>query len=115
MPHRKWSLRISDILESIKRIFEYTQDMDFEQFKTDTKTIDAVVRNFEIVGEAASHIPEEISMEHPEIPWGDMRDMRNILAHEYFGINEKIVWNTIQDDLPPLVPLLQKLLDRHGA
>lgn len=115
MPRRKWNLRISDILESVERIFEYTQGMDFEQFKDDTKTIDAVVRNFEIIGEAASHIPEEISRTHPEIPWRDMRDMRNILTHEYFGINENIVWNTIQDDLPPLIPLLQKLLKMYGA
>lgn len=106
MPHRKWNLRVTDILGSIERIFEYTQYMDFEKFKSDKKTIDAVVRNFEIIGEAASHIPEEISQAHPEIPWRDMRDMRNILAHEYFGVNENIVWTTIQDDLPLLVPLL---------
>ncbi|MCF8096147.1 MAG: DUF86 domain-containing protein, partial [Desulfobacteraceae bacterium] len=73
------------------------------------------IRNFEIIGEATAHIPEEISAAHPEIPWQDMRDMRNILAHEYFGINENIVWNTIQDDLPPLIPLLKKLLSQHGA
>ncbi|MCF8096047.1 MAG: DUF86 domain-containing protein [Desulfobacteraceae bacterium] len=114
MPHRKWDLRIGDILVSIERIMDYTQEMDFEQFKADVKTVDAVVRNFEIIGEAASHIPEEILKEHPEIPWQDMRDMRNILAHEYFGINENIVWNTIQDDLSPLIPLLKKLLEQHG-
>ena len=115
MPHRKWDLRIEDILISIERIMDYTQGMDFEQFKADVKTVDAVIRNFEIIGEAASHIPEEISVAHPEIPWQDMRDMRNILAHEYFGINENIVWNTIQADLPPLIPLLKKLLGQNGA
>lgn len=115
MPHRKWDLRIEDILISIERIMDYTQGMDFEQFKADVKTVDAVIRNFEIIGEAASHIPEEISVAHPEIPWQDMRDMRNILAHEYFGINENIVWNTIQGDLPPLIPLLKKLLGQNGA
>lgn len=93
----------------------YTRDLDFENFKSDSKTIDAVVRNFEIIGEAATHMPEEITVNNPEIPWQDMRDMRNMLAHEYFGINEKIVWETIQDDLPPLVPQLAKLLSKDSA
>ncbi len=68
----------------IERTIEYTRNMDFEQFQSDTKTVDAVVRNFEIIGEAAAHVPEEIVADHPEIPWQDMRDMRNVLAHEYF-------------------------------
>ncbi len=95
MPPRKWDLRIRDILASIDRITSYTQNLDFEQFRSDSKTVDAVVRNFEIIGEAASHMPEKILVDHPEIPWQDMKDMRNVFAHEYFGINEKIVWNTI--------------------
>ncbi|MBW1778915.1 MAG: DUF86 domain-containing protein, partial [Deltaproteobacteria bacterium] len=78
MPDRKWGLRIRDILASIERIIKYTGKMDFEQFRSDTKTVDAVVRNFEIVGEAAAHVPEEIVDDHPEIPWQDMRDMRNV-------------------------------------
>jgi uncharacterized protein with HEPN domain len=115
MPPRKWNLRIRDILASIERIIEYTRDLDFEQFSCDTKTVDAVVRNFEIIGEAAAHVPEEIVVRHPEIPWQDMRDMRNVLAHEYFGINENIVWDTIQVDLPPLVPQLKNLLENHSV
>ena len=115
MPPRKWDLRIRDILASIERIKEYTRNLDFEQFRSDTKTFDAVVRNFEIIGEAAAHVPEEIVANHPEIPGQDMRDMRNVLAHEYFGINENIVWNTIQDDLLPLVPQLKSLLEKEGV
>lgn len=72
------------------------------------------MRNFEIIGEAAAHLPEGIAADHPEIPWQDMRDMRNVLSHEYFGINEKIVWETLQNDLRPLVPLLKDLLRKHG-
>jgi len=93
----------------------YTRNLDFEQFRFDIKTFDAVVRNFEIIGEAASHVPEEIVADHPEIPWQDMRDMRNALAHEYFGINENIVWDTIQNDLLPLVTQLKSLLEREGV
>jgi len=115
MPPRKWGLRIRDILSSIERIIEYTRNFDFEQFRSDTKTFDAVVRNFEIIGEAAANVPEEIAANYPDIPWQDMRDMRNVLAHEYFGINEKIVWDTIKDDLLPLMPQLKSFLEKEGV
>jgi uncharacterized protein with HEPN domain len=115
MPPRKWDFRIKDILAPIDRIFEYTQNLDFESFRSDTKTVDAVVRNFEIIGEAAAHLPEDLSADHPGIPWQDMRDMRNVLAHEYFGINEKIVWETLRNDLPPLVPMLKDLLCKERS
>ena len=115
MPHRKWDLRIRDILTAIERISTYTRNLDFESFRSDTKTVDAVVRNFEIIGEAAAHLPQDLLADHAEIPWQDMRDMRNVLAHEYFGINEKIVWETLQNDLPALVPLLKDLLRREGT
>ena len=113
MPSRKWDLRIKDILSSIERIITYTEGMNFDEFREDTKTVDAVVRNFEIIGEAAARVPEEIVGVHPEIPWREMRDMRNVLAHEYFGIDEKIIWDTIRYDLPPLIPLLKILLEKH--
>ena len=115
MPPRKWDLRIKDILTSIDKASEYIRGMDFEQFKADAKTVDAVVRNIEIIGEAASRVPENITAENPEIPWQDMRDMRNVLAHEYFGVNEKIIWNTIQEDLPPLIQQLKSLLAKHNV
>ena len=114
MPHRKWDLRIRDILASIERITEYTRNLDLDTFRSDTKTVDAVVRNFEIIGEAAAHLPEDLVVDHPEIPWQDMRDMRNVLAHEYFGISEKIVWETLQNDLTPLVPMLKDLLCKQS-
>lgn len=72
--------------------------------------MDAVVRNLEIIGEASRHVPENITEKHPEIPWRDMGDMRNLLSHEYFGVNEKIVWETVTNDLPALVRPLKVLL-----
>ena len=84
--------------------------MDFESFRSDTKTFDAVVRNFEIIGEAAAHMPEEIVAEHPEIPWQDMRDMRNVLAHEYFGIDSEIVWEIATKKLAPLKKRIAEIL-----
>ena len=87
MPHRRWDIRIHDILASIEKIQKYTDNMDVKAFRNDPKTVDAVVRNLEIIGEAARHVPDEIVEEHTEIPWREMRDMRNLLSHEYFGVN----------------------------
>ena len=85
--------------------------MDLNRFTEDRKTVDAVVRNFTVIGEATTRISEQVIAENPEIPWRDMSDMRNIVVHEYFGVSNKILWETIQSDLPPIVPLLQKLPD----
>ncbi|BBO73139.1 DUF86 domain-containing protein [Desulfosarcina widdelii] len=110
MPHRRWDIRIHDILASIEKIQKYTDNMDAKAFRDDPKTVDAVVRNLEIIGEAARHVPDEIVEEHHKIPWREMRDMRNLLSHEYFGVNSDIVWETIQSDLPGLPALLKAIL-----
>ena len=112
MPSRDWKLRLEDILEAIARIDRYVAGMDYEAFRADDKTTDAVVRNLEIIGEAARHVPEQMQRQHSELPWGKMGDIRNLLIHQYFGIGVPIVWQTIRDDLPPLVPLLRKILER---
>lgn len=69
-----------------------------------------LVRRFTIIGEAASHVPAEIVTAHSAIPWNKMREMRNVVVHGYFGVDTRILWETIQSDLPPLVPLLESLL-----
>ena len=84
--------------------------MDFATFKDDDKSVRAVEMNFIIIGEAANQIPEEIEEIYTSIPWSLMRAMRNRIVHVYFRIDEKLVWDTIQNDLPPLVPELEKLL-----
>ena len=81
MPLRRWDIRIRDILAAIEKIQRYTENMDLRAFESDPKTIDAVVRNLEIIGEAARHVPDEIVNKYPEIPWREMRDMRNLLSH----------------------------------
>ena len=110
MPHRSWKIRITDIVEAIEKVLEYSKGMVFENFVTDQKTIDAVIRHFIIIGEAASHVPEDIIEIHADIPWREMRDMRNIVVHEYFGVDNKIVWDTVHNNLSPILPLLKKLL-----
>ena len=110
MRSENWRLRVEDILEAIAKVQRYTQGMDFEAFQADQKTIDAVVRNLEIIGEAARHIPDAVREHHSEVPWDRMRGFRNVLAHEYFGVSVPIVWQTTQEDLPTIVPLLSKML-----
>jgi uncharacterized protein with HEPN domain len=107
---RSWQDRIRDILDAIAEIQKFTRGMDFETFKNDDKSIRAVEMNFIIIGEAANQISEEIEEKYPTIPWSLMRAMRNRIVHVYFKIDEKLMWDTIQNDLPPLIPELEKLL-----
>jgi uncharacterized protein with HEPN domain len=80
--------------------------MDYSAWQKDRRTIDAVIRNLEVIGEAATYIPEEIKVKYSEIPWAKMRGIRNLLIHEYFGVDIDVVWETIQKDLEPLKELL---------
>lgn len=114
MPHRDWLFRITDILAATSTVETYVKGMSYEDFIADRKTVDAVIRNLIIIGEAASHVPEEISLNHPEVPWNDMRALRNFVVHEYFGVSDKILWDTVQIDLPSLMPLLQKIYKTYS-
>jgi uncharacterized protein with HEPN domain len=113
VPRREWRLRIEDMLSSIGKIERYTEGMTFEEFQQDDKTVDAVIRNFQIIGEAARHVPEEIVTGYPVLPWAPMRGMRNIVIHEYGSVRLATIWNTLQHDLPPLVPHLRRILDEN--
>ncbi|MDK2959693.1 MAG: hypothetical protein PWR02_988 [Synergistales bacterium] len=108
MSPRDWVFRIQDILSAVEKIETYTRGMSFEEFVEDRKTVDAVIRNLTIIGEAAIHIPEEVILKYPHVHWKEMKGMRNIVVHEYFGVSDRIIWTTIQKDLP-LVN--QQLLD----
>ena len=110
MSPRDWKDRIRDILDAIAEIQKFTRGMDFESFRKDDKTIRSVEMNFIIIGEAANQIPDEIEEKHTEIPWSLMRAMRNRIVHVYFKVDEKLMWDTVQNDLPPLIPELEKLL-----
>jgi len=110
MPPRDWKLRIRDILRAISAVRGYTAGIKYDAFVADRKTVDAVIRNLIIIREAASHVPDEVVSAHTEIPWRDMRDMRNFVVHEYFGVSDRILWDTVQNNLPPLIPLLEQLL-----
>lgn len=110
MSHRNWKFRIEDIISSLDLISEYTSGIDYATWSSDRKTIDAVIRNIEIIGEAAGHVPDDIQERHPDVPWTQMKAMRNILVHEYFGVDTDILWQTVQEDLPLLRDKIQQLI-----
>jgi uncharacterized protein with HEPN domain len=103
-------LRIWDILNSIKKILRYVEEKDIEGFKQDPMLVDAVVRNFITIGEAAARLPGNIKDRNTDIPWRLMRDMRNFVTHTYWDVDLDIVWKTIHNRLPPLIKPLEDLL-----
>lgn len=109
MSKRNIALYAEDIRNSIRNIEAYTRGISFKKFKSDFKTIDAVVRNFEIIGEAAIKVPEKLKEEYNSIPWSKMIGMRNKVIHEYFGIDSEILWKTIKEDVPLLKKDIEKL------
>jgi uncharacterized protein with HEPN domain len=109
MSKRTPELLIEDIIESCNNIMNYTKDLSFDDFAADQKTIDAVIRNFEIIGEAANRLPEDYKDSHPEIDWFRIRGFRNRIVHDYFGIDYSIVWQIKEIYLPQLITNLEKL------
>ena len=111
MSKRDWKLYVIDMLESIEKIEKYILGLSYEEFIKDSKTKDAVVRNLEIIGEAANAIPKEIQKRYEEIPWSQIVGMRNRLIHGYFVVDYKIVWHVINDELPDLKENMKKILE----
>jgi len=110
MSSRKWQSRIEDILTCIHNIHLFIAGMNSKSFVADLKTIRAVAFELTTIGEATRAIPDEVRKRYPEVPWGKMQDIRNVIIHEYFRMDEEIIWQTIQKDLPPLLPLLEDIL-----
>ncbi|SDG85531.1 Uncharacterized conserved protein, contains HEPN domain [Dyadobacter soli] len=109
MSSRKPSLLVQDILDSGNKILSYTHGQSFDEFANDDKTIDAVIRNFEIIGEAAARLPEDFKDQHSSIDWHKMRGFRNRIVHDYFGIDLVIVWEIRNQYLPTLMCELNSL------
>ena len=111
MYKRETTLLLEDIRDAVQKIFAYTNEMGFDDFIKDDKTIDAVVRNFEIIGEASNRVPEEFKLAHPEIEWRRMIGFRNRIIHEYFGIDYEMVWKIKEENLPLLYEFIHQALE----
>lgn len=99
-----------DIVEAMDNAQSFVKDMDFDAFVLDKKTVYAINRALEIIGEASKQIPVLVRNSYPEIPWKNMAGMRDKVIHEYFGVDLKRVWNTVNNDIPRLKPLFEKIL-----
>lgn len=111
MSRRAWQDRLRDILDAAEEIRSFTQGMDLSTFAADARTVKAVLADFAVIGEAARHIPPEVAVAHPEVPWRAMTDMRNVVIHAYFNVEPAILWETVQNDLPKLTAAIERMLD----
>jgi uncharacterized protein with HEPN domain len=114
MSKRSPQLLLEDIIESANKILLYTAGLSYEQFLADGKTVDAVIRNFEIIGEAANRLPEEIRDKYPNIDWHRIRGFRNRIVHDYMGIDYKIVWLIKENFLQTMITEIANVLTGAG-
>jgi uncharacterized protein with HEPN domain len=103
---------LQDILAAAEKIGRYVQGMSREALAADSKTLDAVVRNLEIIGEAAKSVPEEVRVAHGDVEWKRIAGLRDILIHQYFGVDTDIVWDIVQNKLPGLSEHVRRMLGR---
>ena len=111
---RDYRLYLDDMLVAAEKVLRYTQGVDLARFVDDEKTFDAVVRNLEIIGEAAKHIPAEVQARYPDVEWRSIAGLRDIVAHEYFGIDEDILWDIIMHQVPALLTQVRQILKHEG-
>lgn len=111
---RQWRFYVADIIEFGEKIVAYTRELDQAAFVRDNRTYDATLRNLELIGEAATHVPQRVRDAHAEVAWRQIVALRNRLIHAYLGIDDDVLWNIIQADIPELLPQLRSLLEEAG-
>lgn len=116
---REWRFYIDDMMRFARNVLDYVDGLDQAAFVADHRTYDATLRNLELIGEAATHVPENVRKAHPEVPWRLIIATRNRLIHAYLGIDDDTIWSIVKDDIPPLVAALGEVrkeasTDRKG-
>ena len=107
---RDLRLYLTDISQAMVAVQTFVEEMDFEAFVADDKTASAVIRKFEIIGEAVKNVPEEIRQKYPQVPWRQMAGMRDMLIHVYFDVDYPLVWETVRNRIPPLQPIIAQII-----
>jgi uncharacterized protein with HEPN domain len=115
MSKRPINLLLNDIRQSIDRIEQYIKNLSFDAFSDDQKSVDAVVRNLEIIGEAANRLPDEFKEKYSEIEWHKVVGLRHRIVHEYFGIDLEIIWQILKKDLPELKSKIMQIMSEEGT
>ena len=110
---RTYRLYLNDILKAIEKIDRYTQDIEIEVFKADDMRVDSVLHNLMIIGEAVKNIPDDVREKEPEVRWRDIGRFRDRVVHHYFAIDLDIIWEIVQDHLPPLLDYVTQLLEEE--
>ncbi len=108
---RDYKVYLEDLLEAAGKIRRYTEGLSLHSFRNDSKTFDAVVRNLEIIGEAAKNLPKEVREKHGQVEWKRIAALRNILTHEYFGVDPEIIWDIVRHKLTDLEDVSRKILN----
>jgi uncharacterized protein with HEPN domain len=111
---RRFEFFLQDMVDATERILRYTENISYDEFTRNTLIRDAVIRNFEVIGESVKHVPFSFQKKHKYIPWYNMFSLRNFIVHEYFDVDDEILWAIIQNDLKKNLHDLQQILDTHN-
>ena len=111
--NRDWKLYVQDISDECTNIRIFTKDIDYEIFSNNLEKVYATAKAFENIGEAVKNIPQEITNEFPSIPWSEVAKMRDILTHHYFGVDDKVLWDSLEDDFDEFEDIIKQIIKKY--